>query len=625
MESLNGAPTIGDKSTSTINPCPTCGDDLSDPYPDFATLAHTCRDKLLPEALRESAGSGCKFCSIILGVWDDCQEQFDCALSPYYSVVEHLDGIKVRIYSVGQNYLLALEPIWMPIHHDPGNTSHWDPVLYVALSNCWGETQPLKTTTANVQKHEQGILFEDFPLTFRDAIQTARNLGYSCIWIDSICIIQNNREDWIHESSLMASVYNGADLVIAASVSAGANDGFLRERIPYPEGTVTIGTDPKWSGNTYTYRLVVDPELRWPINPLHKRAWAYQEHVCAKRYLSFEHGEIVWDCCQKSSCESGWVSTTTTHDATSVCCFDRIARDEPTKAIHGLWRTTVRKYSLMNLSYNEDRFVALSAIASRFQSVLNSTYLAGLWKEDLIRDLMWYYTSSATIQTFYAPSWSWFSIDDFWVAWMGNELSGETLYEAEVLNGTVSVSTSNPFGPVHSGSITLRALHSVTRLYRRFSSHETESSLEQDPSASAPSSAGSPDAGSSLTDQSEYERERLLIISKDSHFVTLDTYLQPVILEDTFAARRVCSSEDYFDNARVAEQLENGGIDVWLIILASTFSPPPRNEEACSIGLILGPLTASADVFQRIGLFRWHGKPDMSETGAWKTRDVVIH
>ncbi|KAK7991435.1 Heterokaryon incompatibility protein [Apiospora saccharicola] len=271
MEPLHGTRTLGDKSTLRGKRCGTCGGDLSDPYPDYATLARTCRDRLPPEALRENAEIGCKFCSIILGVWDDCQEQFDCTLSSYYSyVVEDLDGIKVRIYSVGQNYLLALEPIWMPIPGNTSNPSHWgkvliyqnDPVLYVALSHCWGETHPLITTTANAPKHEQGIPVEEFPLTFRDAIQTARNFGYSYIWIDSICIIQDNKEDWIRESGLMASVYNGADLVIAASVAAGANEGFLRERVPYREGTVAIGTDPKWSGNTYTYRLVVDPELR---------------------------------------------------------------------------------------------------------------------------------------------------------------------------------------------------------------------------------------------------------------------------------------------------------------------------------------------------------------------------
>lgn len=261
---------------------------------------------------------------------------------------------------------------------------------------------------------------------------------------------------------MMASVYDGADVVIAASVASGSNDGFLRERIPYREGTVTIGTDPKFTGNAYNYRLVVDPLLRKPVNPLSRRAWAYQEHVCGRRYLGFEHGELVWDCCQISDCESDWVTTSTTSDFTRACCFDMLVRNKPAGTIHELWRTSVRKYCLLGLTFMGDKIVALSAVASRFQSVLDSTYLACLWKEDLIRGLMWSYVEPATPHPFYEPSWSWVSIDNLYLNW--EREFPATIYEAEVLDASVSVSTSNQFGPVDSGTIKLRTLTNVTKL-----------------------------------------------------------------------------------------------------------------------------------------------------------------
>lgn len=116
-------------------------------------------------------------------------------------------------------------------------------------------------------------------------------------------------------------------------------------------------------------------------------------------------------------------------------------------------------------------------------------------------------------------------------------------------------------------------------------------------------------------------------MESDEHSVNLDTSLQLVTLEGgKISASRVESSEDHFDNPSVAEQLEGGGIDVWLVILAIDPSPPNlKLGSDHSIWLILGPLTAAADLFQRIGLFSWYKKPNMSETGAWETRDVVIH
>lgn len=43
-------------------------------------------------------------------------------------------------------------------------------VRYVALSHCWGATQPLRTCSTNIDRHiEYGISQSDLPATFRDA------------------------------------------------------------------------------------------------------------------------------------------------------------------------------------------------------------------------------------------------------------------------------------------------------------------------------------------------------------------------------------------------------------------------------------------------------------------------
>jgi hypothetical protein len=47
----------------------------------------------------------------------------------------------------------------------------------------------------------------DFPITFRDAFDLSNRLGISYLWIDSLCIIQDDDEDWQRESSSMGLVY----------------------------------------------------------------------------------------------------------------------------------------------------------------------------------------------------------------------------------------------------------------------------------------------------------------------------------------------------------------------------------------------------------------------------------
>ena len=70
------------------------------------------------------------------------------------------------------------------------------------------------------------------PKTFRDAVDCAHRLGVRYVWIDSLCIIQDSNEDWLHQSSLMAEIYAMALLNIAATSSANAEEGLFHVRDP---------------------------------------------------------------------------------------------------------------------------------------------------------------------------------------------------------------------------------------------------------------------------------------------------------------------------------------------------------------------------------------------------------
>jgi hypothetical protein len=76
---------------------------------------------------------------------------------------------------------------------------------YLALSHRWGSLtasddaasfhEPLMTTVETIASHSKGIPWDRWPLTFQHAIELTRQLGFRYLWIDSLCIIQDERRD----------------------------------------------------------------------------------------------------------------------------------------------------------------------------------------------------------------------------------------------------------------------------------------------------------------------------------------------------------------------------------------------------------------------------------------------
>ena len=57
-----------------------------------------------------------------------------------------------------------------------------------------------------------------------------RNLGYRYLWIDSLCIVQDDQEDWDREATLMYNVYTNAECNLAAAASRDSSGGLFFKR-----------------------------------------------------------------------------------------------------------------------------------------------------------------------------------------------------------------------------------------------------------------------------------------------------------------------------------------------------------------------------------------------------------
>lgn len=101
--------------------------------------------------------------------------------------------------------------------------------ICVTLSHCWDplSKRPVTTTTANLEQQLKRVPFGELPLSFKDAVQITPSLDVRYLWIDSLCIAQDSREDWEREVAVMRQIYAHSLCTLAAS-SSESSEGVCR-------------------------------------------------------------------------------------------------------------------------------------------------------------------------------------------------------------------------------------------------------------------------------------------------------------------------------------------------------------------------------------------------------------
>jgi len=179
------------------------------------------------------------------------------------------------------------------------------PKRYLALSHRWGPPELHRvfcTYTSNVTLFKQQIQITDLPRTFADAVQVTRSLGVRYLWIDSLCIIQDDPSDWETESKLMEQVFSSAYVTISASCSSGTDDGFLK---PRPQRECVTARAPGDDASLYYLCDAID-DFRLDVDEgeLSKRAWVLQERALSRRTIYFSRTQSYWECGKGVRCET---------------------------------------------------------------------------------------------------------------------------------------------------------------------------------------------------------------------------------------------------------------------------------------------------------------------------------
>ncbi|KAL2061854.1 hypothetical protein VTL71DRAFT_7232 [Oculimacula yallundae] len=282
---------------------------------------------------------------------------------------------------------------------------------YAALSYCWGSPPHTFMTTTDLIRDPSQRDWSRLPSTIRDAIWVTRALGLRYLWVDSLCIIQDDESDKMKEIQLMGTIYKNARVTIAAARSLSVYDGFLQE-IHVPQICLPfIDSD----GNLRKLWVHAEPpEL--PDEPLEKRGWTLQESLLSPRILYYGSKDLVWKCRVepfRSMSTHHAFYRPPIHERLPQAVFNIPSRDPI--VTESIWLRIQAAFLYRHFKLSQDRYFALTGIAHELQRISGDIYIAGMWKSTIMRQLSWKRTDNIVScvqaqEPLSSPSWSWLAL-----------------------------------------------------------------------------------------------------------------------------------------------------------------------------------------------------------------------
>lgn len=341
---------------------------------------------------------------------------------------------------------------------------------YACLSYCWGQsnTDAGQTKRSNISSYLEGIPLDDLPSTIVDAIRLCHQLGIRYLWVDRLCIKQDDEKDWSKQASRMCEVYSRSALTISVPLCKESSESFLaRRRLGFRERdeftTIThkdnnsTTKSMSWISEGYLEREVgpwfLEKNWEWFTSSSNNtqnrwlgRGWTFQEWILSPRVLHID-SITLWDCFD------GYANEIFHRDVENPCLLRN-----PTELGNRIsWDFIIEEYSARRITHEKDRLPALAGLAVQYAKATGHTYLAGLWREGLLRSLLWERSDDSDSEyawrvNKYAPSWSWASLNES--IWYNPVLPGEEFTEkASMLSAFCQYNPPNSYSTVEKAWI----------------------------------------------------------------------------------------------------------------------------------------------------------------------------
>lgn len=327
-------------------------------------------------------------------LFDQITEWFKTCVGGHQQCVRERFTLPTRLLRTGTDMGFSSDKVWLSKTGDLRDQTK--DIRYLALSYCWGGTVNMRTLRENVHiREEHGLHVADLPAVIRDAITVARKLKLEYLRVDSLCICQDDEQEWEQEARLMADIYGGSVFTISALSSPNANVGFLgpRQRSIVPIGSLKFsGKDEKHYEGDRPLLLFIREEPQGLEDELtsgclSQRGWPLQERILAPGVLHFGRDQVFWECNQvdEEFSETGDQIGGSLRIKTNNGRRNRTAND-----IH-LWNHLLEDFSRRDLTIFSDRLHAISGLAARLRKngAFTGRYVAGLWESGLDLLLLW--------------------------------------------------------------------------------------------------------------------------------------------------------------------------------------------------------------------------------------------
>ncbi|VUC24491.1 unnamed protein product [Clonostachys rosea] len=284
---------------------------------------------------------------------------------------------------------------------------------YTALSYCWGGPQPVLLTMENLEHMTERVHYELLPQTIKDAIKVTRSLGIRYLWVDAICIIQDEDEEAkSKEIGQMGKIYKNAAVTIFAASAGSAADGFLHSRPTLVSSSLPLRCA---DGTLGVVHLAIG-ESHNIMGRLVSRGWTLQETLLSPRKLVYGEKELVWDCetNKEPKIPSSYYELASSFRHLPPETFVRDGAIVTPSTANRVWCSLLNEYAKRQLSFPEDRLAAVMGVIAELKPIFRDECLHGLWRQNFVSQLSWFrdhashdLDADAILEC--APEWSWAS------------------------------------------------------------------------------------------------------------------------------------------------------------------------------------------------------------------------
>jgi Heterokaryon incompatibility protein (HET) len=305
---------------------------------------------------------------------------------------------------------------------------------YVALSYVWGgQISTTLNQTTKAQLFKPGGLSEfNIPATISDAMVLCKAIGQRYLWVDALCIQQDDPIEVGTQVSNMGLVYELAVLTIVNASSAKDLSGDS----PLPGVRPNSREIFQHVENVGRYSLILLTRPTLPYVLLRSRwryrAWTLQEECFSNRLLILSEKQAFFLCQENQFCEDTVYESV--EPGLSISNNDTVYRQ---RTIHSTWnmlpphlpdtelsvqglRLLLENYSRRELSHRADRIAAVTGVLGHYNGVVDdlpNTMLWGLPTVAFDFTLCWESSSNTAHNPSERnpefPSWS-------WAAWIGS-------------------------------------------------------------------------------------------------------------------------------------------------------------------------------------------------------------